>query len=46
MPENDIWIGTIAIQNDLVLASRDNRFKKIEEFSLDAWKPHFINISV
>jgi tRNA(fMet)-specific endonuclease VapC len=37
IPENDIWIAAITIQNDLVLATRDNHFKEIEELSLDAW---------
>ena len=37
IPENDIWIAAIAVQNDLVLATRDNHFKEIEELSLEAW---------
>ena len=37
IPENDIWIAAIAIQNDLALATRDNHFKEIEDLSLVAW---------
>jgi tRNA(fMet)-specific endonuclease VapC len=37
IPENDIWIAAIAIQNDLPLVSRDNHFKEIEGLSLVSW---------
>lgn len=37
IPENDIWIAAVAIQNDLVLVSRDEHFKWIEGLKLDTW---------
>ena len=37
IPENDIWIAAIAVQNDLPLVTRDNHFKEIEELSIVAW---------
>jgi tRNA(fMet)-specific endonuclease VapC len=37
IPENDIWIAAIAIQNDLVLVTRDNHFKEIGELVLVEW---------
>lgn len=37
IPENDIWIAAITIQNDLTLATRDSHFNEIEGLSLIAW---------
>jgi tRNA(fMet)-specific endonuclease VapC len=37
IPENDIWIAAIAIQNDIPLVTRDAHFKEIEEASVVAW---------
>lgn len=37
IPENDIWIAAIAIQNDVTLVTRDAHFKEIEEVSILAW---------
>jgi tRNA(fMet)-specific endonuclease VapC len=37
IPENDIWIAAIAIQNDLALVTRDGHFNEIEGLSLVAW---------
>ena len=37
IPENDIWIAAIAVQNDLPLVTRDNHFKEIDELSLISW---------
>ena len=37
IPENDIWIAAIAIQNDIPLVTRDNHFKEIENLSLITW---------
>ena len=37
IPQNDIWIAAIAIQNDLALVTRDNHFNEIEGLSLIAW---------
>ncbi|HEV2481910.1 MAG TPA: type II toxin-antitoxin system VapC family toxin [Puia sp.] len=37
IPENDIWIAAIALQNDLPLVTRDNHFKETESLTLVAW---------
>jgi len=37
IPENDIWIAAIAIQNDLGLVTRDNHFKEIDGLPLIEW---------
>ncbi len=34
IPENDIWISSIAIQHDLVLITRDNHFKEVNNLKL------------
>ncbi len=35
IPENDIWIAAIAIQNDLTLLTHDNNFKVVEGLRLN-----------
>jgi tRNA(fMet)-specific endonuclease VapC len=38
--ENDLWIASIAIQNNLTVVSADRDFKRIREvwtFSLETW---------
>jgi tRNA(fMet)-specific endonuclease VapC len=37
IPENDIWIAAVALQHDLVLASRDSHFEHVEGLRLDQW---------
>ena len=37
IPENDIWIAAVALQHDLVLASRDSHFEHVEGLQLDRW---------
>lgn len=37
IPENDIWIAAVALQHDLVLASRDTHFEHVEGLQLDQW---------
>lgn len=37
IPENDIWIAAIALQHDLVLASRDSHFEHVERLRLERW---------
>jgi tRNA(fMet)-specific endonuclease VapC len=37
IPENDIWIASIAIQYDLTLVSRDKHLQEIENLSLQKW---------
>ena len=35
IPENDIWIGAIAKQHSLILVSKDQHFKEIENISVE-----------
>lgn len=37
IPENDIWIGALAAQHDLVLVSRDLHFQEIAELNIESW---------
>ncbi len=37
IPENDMWIAAVAIQHDLILASRDAHFSEINGLRLEAW---------
>lgn len=37
IPENDIWIASVAHQRGLTLLSRDNHFKHIEFLSVLVW---------
>ncbi len=37
IPENDIWIASIATEHDLILVSRDDHFLEIEEITLENW---------
>lgn len=37
IPENDMWIAAVAMQYDLILASRDAHFGEIEGLTLEAW---------
>ena len=37
LPENDIWIGEIALRHELTLVSRDKHFLEIENLSLVSW---------
>ena len=34
IPENDIWLSATALENDLILVSRDNHFKLVENLEL------------
>jgi tRNA(fMet)-specific endonuclease VapC len=36
-PDNDIWIGAIALQYELTLVSRDAHFGEIENLDVIAW---------
>jgi tRNA(fMet)-specific endonuclease VapC len=38
IPENDIWIASIAKANDLTLVSRDDHFKEIDRLLLVEWQ--------
>ncbi len=37
IPENDIWIAAIALQNGLILVSRDSHFEHVEGLRLEHW---------
>jgi tRNA(fMet)-specific endonuclease VapC len=37
IPENDIWIASIARQYDLILITSDNHFDKIEDLKHEKW---------
>jgi tRNA(fMet)-specific endonuclease VapC len=37
IPDNDIWIAAIARQHNLILISRDEHFKEIENLNVMAW---------
>ncbi len=37
IPENDIWIASLALENDLTLVSRDKHFENIDTLKLEKW---------
>jgi len=37
IPENDIWIAAFAMQNDLILVSRDAHFKNVKGIASESW---------
>lgn len=37
IPENDIWISAIAVQYQLILVSRDEHFKEVEDLKFEVW---------
>ena len=37
IPENDIWIASVAIQYGLTLVSRDAHFKEVDHLELKEW---------
>lgn len=37
IPENDIWIASVALQFGLPLATRDDHFNEVEGLTLEAW---------
>jgi tRNA(fMet)-specific endonuclease VapC len=37
IPDNDIWIGALALQHGLTLVSRDEHFGEIEGLDLQKW---------
>lgn len=39
IPENDVWIASIAIQHDLVLLTRDAHFRVVSGLTTDAAMP-------
>ena len=37
LPENDVWIATLALQHDLVLVTRDAHFQEVEDLQTIVW---------
>lgn len=37
IPENDIWIASIAIQHNFIVATRDKHFLEIDGLSIEEW---------
>ncbi len=37
IPENDVWIASLAVQHDLTLVSRDAHFNDVHDLQLEAW---------
>ena len=37
IPENDVWIATIALQHGLTLVSRDRHFDEVRGLAREAW---------
>ncbi len=37
IPENDIWIAALALQHDLILATRDEHFGDVENLKIEKW---------
>jgi tRNA(fMet)-specific endonuclease VapC len=37
LPENDVWIGAITIQYDLILVTRDAHFNEVENLQFVTW---------
>jgi len=37
IPENDLWIAAIALEHDLVLATRDAHFGEIDDLEMEMW---------
>jgi len=37
IPENDLWIAAIALEHDLVVATRDAHFGEIDNLKVEMW---------
>ena len=37
LPENDIWIATVAVQHGLPVVSRDEHFRDVDGLELVRW---------
>jgi tRNA(fMet)-specific endonuclease VapC len=37
LPENDIWIAALALQQDLILVTRDAHFHEVETLQIAIW---------
>lgn len=40
IPENDLWIAAIALEHDLVVATRDAHFGEIDNLKVEMWLNH------
>ncbi len=37
IPENDIWIATLAMQHELILITRDKHFNEVNDLAVENW---------
>jgi len=37
IPENDVWIASVALQHNLTLLTRDEHFKEVDNLPLASW---------
>lgn len=37
VPENDIWIGALAVEHGLIVVTRDSHFKHFTQLSITIW---------
>jgi tRNA(fMet)-specific endonuclease VapC len=37
IPENDLWIAAIALEHDLIVATRDAHFGEIDNLKVEMW---------
>ncbi len=37
IPDNDIWIAAVAMQRELILATRDSHFDEVESLQTERW---------
>jgi tRNA(fMet)-specific endonuclease VapC len=37
IPENDIWIAAVAIEHDLIVATRDAHFREVDSLKPEMW---------
>ena len=37
IPDNDVWIAAIAMEQDFVLVSRDSHFENVEDINWERW---------
>jgi tRNA(fMet)-specific endonuclease VapC len=37
IPENDVWIASLALQHELTLVSRDTHYSEVQNLTLETW---------
>ncbi len=37
IPENDIWIAAVALQHNLIVATRDGHFREVDKLKCEEW---------